>query len=101
MCTGSCMHAGGLLLWAVLLDVVVIPTDRMTLGMLPSSAMTCRRETASTLPTTSFTSFGRYFSTCVQAGEGRRGPCGVDLRHSRPCQRSSLPRAGRSRSLRT
>jgi hypothetical protein len=42
---------------------------------LPSSAMTCKRDTASTLPTTSFTNFGLYFSTCHSVGNmlNRRG----------------------------
>ena len=39
-------------------------TARMMLGMLPSSEMTCRRSTASLLPTMSFTYNGLYFSTC-------------------------------------
>ena len=34
----------------------------MTLGMLPSRAMTRSRLTVSSFPTTSFISFGRYFS---------------------------------------
>ncbi len=38
--------------------------DRMMLGKLPSRPMTCRRDTASVLPTTSSMFFGRYFSTC-------------------------------------
>lgn len=38
-------------------------TERMRLGMLPSRAMTSRREMASLLPTMSETLDGRYFST--------------------------------------
>lgn len=44
-------------------------TARIMLGMLPSSAMTCSRATASTLPTMSVTTCGRYFSTCRGGGE--------------------------------
>ena len=40
-------------------------TARMMLGMLPSFATTCSRETASTLPTMSRMSVGRNFSTCA------------------------------------
>ncbi len=38
-------------------------TARMRLGTLPSSAMTRSRATASSLPTTSEITDGRYFST--------------------------------------
>ena len=45
------------------------PTAKIIFGMLPSFATTCRRATASTLPTMSRMSVGRYFSTCrVQIG---------------------------------
>ena len=47
-------------------------TARMMLGMLPSSAMTCRRDTASTLPTMSLMRVGRYFSTWRARGAGCR-----------------------------
>ena len=39
-------------------------TERMMLGMLPSSEITCKRSTASLFPTISLTYIGRYFSTC-------------------------------------
>jgi hypothetical protein len=42
----------------------------MMLGMLPSCATTCRRATASTLPTMSFMRAGRYFSTCTRQPKG-------------------------------
>ena len=41
-------------------------TERMRLGMLPSSATTCKRATASQFPTISLMSVGLYFSTCSQ-----------------------------------
>ena len=41
--------------------------------MLPSSAMTCSRDTASVFPTMSLMRVGRYFSTCTQAGPGVGG----------------------------
>ena len=40
-------------------------TERMKCGMLPSSEMICRRETASVLPTMSLMRVGRYFSTYI------------------------------------
>eukprot|EP00955_Chlamydomonas_euryale_P107838 365803-Chlamydomonas_euryale.AAC.16 len=43
-------------------------TARMRLGMLPSSAITCNRATASVLPTTSLSTCGRYFSSCGHSG---------------------------------
>lgn len=48
-------------------------TARMMFGMLPSSAMTCRRDTASTLPTMSLIRVGLYFSTWGGGGRGRQG----------------------------
>ncbi len=42
-------------------------TARMMLGKLPSRRMTCNRDTASVLPTTSSMSLGLYFSTCREA----------------------------------
>ena len=41
-------------------------TASMMFGMLPSLATTCSRETASTFPTMSQMSVGRYFSTCTR-----------------------------------
>lgn len=38
----------------------------MMFGMLPSSAMICNLDTASTLPTMSLMTDGRYFSTCCR-----------------------------------
>ncbi len=57
-------------------------TARMMLGMLPSSAMTCRRDTASTLPTMSLMRVGRYFSTWA-AVKGRAAGWGGLTRRQR------------------
>ena len=51
---------------------VVVLTERMRFGTLPSSAMTCSRATASSFPTMSHINCGRYFSSYVEGEEGCR-----------------------------
>jgi hypothetical protein len=88
------------------------PTARMRLGMLPSSAITRSRATASSLPTTSRMLDGRYFSTCgcgaAHAGAGRtRAPPMPEAEHAahaappmrRHVQAATAPRACHRRRI--